>query len=278
MSSVLISGAQYLAHPERVDRKGPFQRTYLAEGDSWMDASALAQGSLPYYLVQEFNRRGQSCLIINISTSGQTLQRIEQTMQGDYVWWLRQQRFDGVLFSAGGNDFIDAARDPNPGKGLLRDMAGQPLPSDGYACVRPEALSLLRHYLDVNFSAMVQALRDSPLNADTPMFLNGYDTPTARNAPALDGAIGPWLYRAYVKNHIEPVLWPTLTRGLFRDIDAVVQGWAQAHAGVQAVPTSGQLQPAAEGSTGSSGDWKNEIHPNARGWKKQAVVWADVLA
>ena len=35
--------------------------------------------------------------------------------------------------------------------------------------------------------------------------------------------------------------------------------------------------PAAAGTTGSSGDWANEIHPNAAGWKKLAKVWATAL-
>lgn len=56
MTSVVITGSRYLIHPEQADRYGPFEKTFLAEGDSWMDASAAVQGSLPYFLVEEFNR------------------------------------------------------------------------------------------------------------------------------------------------------------------------------------------------------------------------------
>ncbi|NCT85717.1 MAG: hypothetical protein GXC94_21405 [Comamonadaceae bacterium] len=279
MTSVVITGSRYLVQPEQADRFGPFEKTFLAEGDSWMDASAAVQGSLPYYLVQEFNRRGKTHLVINISTSGQTLQRISQTMSGDYLWWLQQLRYDAVLFSAGGNDFIDAARDEAAGEGLLRDMQGQPLPADGYACVRQDALaSLVDDYLNPNFDAMYRALRASAKNADTPMLLNGYDTPVARNAPAIPGLVGPWLWTAYLKNHIDPSLWPALTAGLFRDIQATVAGWPAGRTGVALVPTSGVLTPASPDATGSSGDWKNEIHPNAAGWRKLARIWADLLA
>jgi len=277
MGSVVITGKRYLAHPEAADRHGPFTKTFLAEGDSWMDASAAAQGSLPEYLTQEFNRRGKSYLIINISTSGQTLRRIESTMQGDYVWWLQQMPFDALLFSAAGNDFIDAARDPNAGQGLLRDMAGQAQPADGYDCVQAHALAQLRRYLNYHFDSMVAALRSSSKNASTPVYLNCYDTPTARDAAAIPGLVGPWLHKAYVKNGIAPALWPSLTQGLFKDILAIVEGWSRSHAGVQAVPTSGRLLAAAVGSSGSNADWKNEIHPNARGWRKLAPVWADAL-
>lgn len=279
MTSVVITGNRYLTHPEQADKFGPFDKTFLAEGDSWMDASAAAQGSLPFYLAEEFNKRGKTYLIINISTAGQTLQRIAETMSGDYVWWLAQQRFDAVLLSAGGNDFIDAARDPAPGQGLLRDLQGQPLPADGSACIRPDALhQLVNDYLAPNFAAMVDALRASPKNAGTPLLLNGYDTPVARDAPAIPGLVGPWLYAAYRKNHIDPSLWPSLTQALFVAISATVAGWAAGHGGVELMPTTGLLTPAAPGSTGSSGDWKNEIHPNASGWRKQARIWADRLA
>lgn len=279
MTSVVITGNFYRVHPEQADKFGPFEKTFLAEGDSWMDASAAVQGSLPFYLTEEFNKRGKTHLIINISTAGQTLQRISRTMSGDYLWWLKQQRYDGVLFSAGGNDFIDAARDEKPGEGLLRDMRGQPLPADGYACVRQDALrQLVDDYLAPNFDAMYQALRASAKNAGTPMYLNGYDTPVARNAPAIPGLVGPWLWTAYRKNGIDPSLWPALTAGLFKDIKATVGGWPAGRTGVELVPTTDVLTPAAPGSTGSNGDWKNEIHPNASGWRKQARIWADLLA
>jgi lysophospholipase L1-like esterase len=278
MKSVVITGQRYLVRPEEADQHGPFDRTYLAEGDSWMDASALVQGSLPFFLAQEFNKRGKVNLIINISTAGQTLQRISETMSGDYLWWLQQLRYDGILFSAGGNDFIDAARDAPPGKGLLADMQGLPLPADGHDCVRLQALGqLVDDYLEPNFEAMYQALRMSVRNADTPMYLNSYDTPVARNAPAVPGLAGPWLWEAYRRNHIDPSLWTSLTQGLFADIRGQIEGWTLGRSGVQVVPTTGLLTPAAADSTGSDGDWKNEIHPNASGWRKQARVWADLL-
>lgn len=279
MTSVVITGNRYRTHPEQADQFGPFEKTFLAEGDSWMDASAAAQGSLPYYLAQEFNRRGKTHLIINISTSGQTLQRISETMSGDYAWWLAQLPYDAVLLSAGGNDFIDAARDPAPGQGLLRDMQGEPVPADGADCIRPGALrQLVDDYLAPNFAAMVDALRASAKNAGTPLLLNGYDTPVARDAPAMAGLVGPWLYTAYRKNHIDPALWPSLTRAFFDAISATIGQWPVGRPGVEVIPTRGLLTPAAPGTTGSSGDWKNEIHPNASGWRKLARVWADRLA
>ena len=176
VTSIAIKGSRYLVKPEEADKHGPFGRTFLAEGDSWMDASAWNQGSLPEFMAREYNNLGRTNLILNISTSGHTLTRIVDMMNADFAWWLDQQRYDGILFSAGGNDFIDAARDTPPGQGLLYDMHGKPVPANGYACVRQDALQQLRDYLNQNFEAIYKALRNSRNNAATTLYLNCYDT------------------------------------------------------------------------------------------------------
>lgn len=277
MSSLAVYAHDYLLHADTIEGMGPFDHRFLAEGDSWMDRSSLMQLSLPYYLAMELGRRGKSVLIIDIAHLGDTLRRITDAMGGEFMWWLRQFTYDGILFSAGGNDFMDAARDTPPGQGLLRNMAGQPLPANGYDCVDQAALaSLVDGFLDPNFDKLCAAIRASANNAATPIYLNGYDTPVARNVPAAPG-IGPWLYTAYRKNAIDPSLWKALTEGVFADVKRTVATWSKRHPGVVAVPTTGLLRPADPQSPGSSGDWANEIHPNAAGWAKQAKAWATAL-
>lgn len=277
MTSVAIKGSRYRVKPEEADNFGPFTRTFLAEGDSWMDASAWNQGSLPEFLARAYNNLGRTNLIVNISTSGHTLTRIVDMMNDDFIWWLEQRTYDGILFSAGGNDFIDAALDAPPGQGLLHDMHGKLPPADGYDCVRQDALTALVAYLDANFDRIHHALRNSQKNAGTKIYLNCYDTPVARDAPAFRNFAGPWLFAAYQKNSIDPSLWPSLTKGLFNDIRRTIEGWATGRSGVVAVPTTNLLTPAHPASTGDSFDWANEIHPNKSGWKKQAPAWLGVL-
>lgn len=281
MPSLVITAHDYQIDPTAAENQGPFTRRFLAEGDSWMDKSSPLTPSLPTFLGWEFDRRGERVLIINIAHGGDELQRITDTMNNEFAWWMRQFTYDAILFSAGGNDFIDAAREKVPGTGLLRDMRGQPTPADGYACVDPAALKLLQGYLATNFGAIYALIRRDRRNARTPIYLNCYDTPTARNAPAISG-VGPWLYEAYTKNGIDPSVWPSLTAGLFRDIQQTISAWAfdatgLARTGVVAVPTTGVLAPAQAGQHGDSGDWVNEIHPDASGWAKLAKVWADTL-
>ena len=277
MASIVISGSRLLVNDREVQRNGPFQRTYLAEGDSWMDMSAWDQGSLPEYLARSFNKDGKNNLIVKIATSGHTLTRIVDMMNDDLVWWLRQFKYEGILFSAGGNDFIDAAADPKPGQGILADCRSIAPPPDAGSCIRPEALAALVDYLNTNFSAILKAVRDSTLNGATTIYLNCYDTATARDAPAIRGLSGPWLHTAYTKNGIPTHLWADLTALLFATIKKTIAGWATLGPGVQLVATTGLLIPADPASTGDSGDWINEIHPSPSGWRKQAAAWRAAL-
>jgi hypothetical protein len=64
-----------------------------------------------------------------------------------------------------------------------------------------------------------------------------------------------------------------LTDSFFNEVQTTIAGWANGRPNVFTVPTDGTLTPAAPGSTGSNGDWLNEIHPNASGWHKLAAVW-----
>jgi len=276
MPSVVCTGHEYLGRSAEIEAKGPFKWRLLADGDSWMDRSSLVIPSLPWFLAQEMDNRNLPVLIINLAIAGSELRQLVDIMEGDFVWWLEQFSYDGILLSTGGNDFIDAARDPDPGQGLLLNMAGQPLPADGYACVNQAAKGTLEAYLNTDFKQLVQAIRADSNNRSTPLFVNCYDTPVARNAPAAPG-IGPWLYKAYLKNGIDPALWPALTQGLFADISAVVNGWADLDDALHVVPTTGVLSPADPAAQGSSGDWANEIHPNASGWTKEARIWATAL-
>jgi hypothetical protein len=252
-----------------------FKYRFLVEGDSWMDRSSLTKPSLLECLAPEFDVQHEDALFINLSHFGDTLRRIRDCMGGDFRLWLKTQfswRFDAILLSVGGNDFIDAAADTDPGQGILKNFAGQPLPPSGHDCVRRDAVAaLVNEWLDPSFRDLHNLVQASQY-ADIPIFLNSYDTPTARDAPS--SPFGrPWLKRAYDKNSIPQPLWEDLTGSIFNDVESTIAGWATGRPNVFPVPTVNTLIPAAVGSTGSDQDWLNEIHPNKRGWGKLAQVW-----
>jgi len=254
-----------------------FRYRFLAEGDSWMERSSVFSPSLPDYLAREMDAHHEDTLIINAAMFGDTMRRIGEVVDGEFSFWVGQSTYDAILLSAGGNDFIDAARDPGPGQGILHDMRQQSLPAQAADCIRLDAVDLLvQRYLNPNFARLYDVVRGSAANAQTPIFLNGYDTPVARDAPAPPFSRA-WLYQAYVDNGIDNALWPDLTRVVFDHIEDTLRGWTQGRQRVFLVPTRGVLDPADSASTGSSNDWLNEIHPNRSGWKKLAPRWRDAI-
>ncbi len=279
MSSLVIYGNEFDGQLENGLSPEFFKYRILAEGDSWMDRSAMFHTSLLQSLAPAMDATGDEVLIINLAMFGDTMRRIGDCAGADFRLWVNTQfswKFDAILLSAGGNDFIDAARDPGPGQGILSDLALGPVPAMGRDCLKPAAVSaLVNQYLNPSFAALYQVIQSSR-HANVPIFLNNYDTPTARPAPAFAGGRS-WLADSYAKNHIPNALWPDLTAAIFDQVQSTIAGWATGRGNLFLVPTRGTLVPAAEGTTGSDGDWLNEIHPNATGWDKLAVVWQQAL-
>ncbi|WP_411879671.1 hypothetical protein [Polaromonas sp. YR568] len=278
MQSLVMYSNEFSGHLNNGLAPEQFKYRILVEGDSWMDRSAMVHTSLLQSLAPEMDAGGEAVLFINLAIFGDTMRRMGQNKR-DFVQWVRTAfgwKFDAILLSAGGNDFIDAARDEKPGEGLLKNLAVQAPPAQGRDCLRPEGVSdLVKKWLDPNFSVLYDAVQASR-HRDVPIFLNSYDTPTARNAPAFQNG-RPWLYTSYVKNSIPPALWPDLTEALFGEVQAAVGGWATGRPNVHIVPTNGTLIPATPGTTGNDHDWQNEIHPNKGGWEKLAKVWRTSL-
>ncbi len=275
MASKVMYGRDFDRELENGLAPEQFKYRFLVEGDSWMDRSSASKPSLPAALAEAFDDAGESALFINLSMFGDTLRRIGDCLNDEFLQWVTTQfawKFDALLLSAGGNDFIDAARDPAPGQGILRLVTpGAPaLTADD--CFRPDEVGrLVTEYLDPNFGKLYDTVRASR-HGDMPIFLNSYDVPTPRNAPAVAGRKA-WLFEAYTRNQTPASLWQEVTDRIFIDVEAAVQGWTQGRTNLFRVPTVGTLIPAAPDSQGSSGDWLNEIHPNKTGWGKLAQVW-----
>ncbi|WP_428508918.1 hypothetical protein [Roseateles sp.] len=248
-----------------------FKYIILAEGDSWMERSAVLQGSLPDFYNFLSDSKDESTLIINLATFGDELRRIGTLQRKEFKYWLRQFEYDAIFFSAAGNDYIDAARDPDPGQGILKQFNHAGAPSAANDCIDWLAVNELRQtYLGPCFKAVYDMVQASPRNKGKPILVNSYDVPVARNAPAVRKA---WLYEAYVKNNIPEALWPAVTAAIFASIGDELSSWAVGRPSVALVPTRNVLSPADPTSQGESGDWINEIHPNRQGWEKLAPIW-----
>jgi hypothetical protein len=279
MFSLVIYGNEFDGHQESGLFPEDYKYRFLAEGDSWMDRSAMFHTSLLQKLAPEMDKTHDDVLIINLAHFGDTMRRIGQFAHGEFHHWIATQfrwKFDAILLSAGGNDFIDAARDPDPGQGILRNLNGKPSPKLGRDCINYDAIELLtERYINPSFDLLYRQLQSSR-HANIPCFLNCYDVPTPRNAPAFPNGHS-WLYEAYTKNGIPRELWEDLTDCIFREIEVVVEGWSNNNSNVHVVPTREILIPADGQSVGDSNDWLNEIHPNGTGWEKLASVWKNSI-
>jgi hypothetical protein len=260
-----------------------FDYYFLCEGDSWMDRSSLFQLSLPWALAKSFQgAKGNRALFINLARFGDTMRGIADCADGLFRQWLNTEglpfQFDALLFSASGNDFIDAALEPGSGNGILHGVHGAPPDLKADDCYNLDAIvDLVEKKIDPKFAEIYELVRSSR-SPDLPMLLNCYNLPVARVAPAFPGGQA-WLSRAYQKNGIPPRLWQEVTERIFIDVATMVMGWAtddreELHVvETNAVP----LNPADPRSSGNSGDWLNEIHPNKSGWTKLARAWQQKL-
>lgn len=275
---------------------------FLGEGDSWFSIGTLAipASNLPREL-----QLGRSTAIVNCAHPGDTLQHIVDCVNDPNFDALlrgrKLQRFwEAILFSAGGNDLIDAAQH----RAVNAD--GSPAPLDARLLLTPaEAAAvnpgvsgaarfvsnpgwtLLAGYLRANLAEIVRR-REQGDSRGRPLLLHTYQVPVVRPAGTL-GAPKGWLFPAMVAYGIPPAERQALTvvlferlRQLLLSVDASVPGTGLPQVHVYDSAHLVALTPAQPGSSGDSGDWANEIHPNRGGYIKigqRMGPWVDeVLA
>ncbi|MBX3619548.1 MAG: hypothetical protein KF891_06125 [Rhizobacter sp.] len=259
---------------------------FLAEGDSWFTLGTLnpaANSNLLFEMKFE-----QFACAVNCAYPGDTLAHMAD-MSGDPLFGqvLRGRRaylWDGLLLSCGGNDLIDALGAFGPGvprdKRLLLAAPDWGPAGDGPArYLSPEGWQTFDTYLRANFTHLL-GLRDAGPSAGCPAFLHGYACPTPRPAGAGFGH-GPWLLPSLVGHGIPPGDWLALSGLLIQRLGQVLAAIAADREHFPnlhffdsaALP----LVPAALNTSGTSGDWVNEIHLTRGGYAKLAVPWAAAI-
>lgn len=262
----------------------------LAEGDSWFRITAT--GRYGSNLLQEL-RLPRSSAIVNCATPSDTLQRmVDRRADGRCERLLCAPRlaraWDAVLLSAGGNDLVAAAATP------LADADGAPTPAArrllrsidevGHASQAADWVSeagwnLLADHLRAGFATFAH-WRDRGPSAGRPLLLHTYATPVARPSGAGLARQG-WLYPTLLRHGV-PAAWqqPVVEllferlRRLLLDLDKA-SGSAHALPGVHVFDSAGRvaLAPASPDDAGPSGDWINEIHLGASGYRKLGRAW-----
>jgi hypothetical protein len=261
----------------------------LAQGDSWFSIGAL--NPFNSNLLFEIDTPTQIG-VVNCAYPGRTLAHmVDQVQDKTWLHLLNDKssnwRWDALFFSAGGNDLIDAVQSTyeaaagDPARRLLlradewdpqRPVPQRYLSEQGWNTFVTHITALFEHLV---------ALRDSPQSAaaGAPLFLHTYNQPTPRDAPALPGVAGPWLYKAVTDYAIPPEDWNALADELIARLAALLKGLGTAWPNVHVFDSSQvPLQRAEPGTRGPSGDWINEIHLTHAGYRKLGRPWGALIA
>ena len=285
-----------LYRPEELSGSEPppleqFRHRYLAQGDSWFSFGQIPPGGSNLLNELQFSQR--DCAV-NCARPGATLNhmvdRLNDRNFSDLLLGRRARTWDGILFSGGGNDLIDAAQVLPTGAGAQPSLrllltqsewtAGLPSPN---RYLSDAGWTTLSDHMRANFERLL-AMRDDPASQSKgcPVFFHTYHFPTPRDAPALAGAFGPWLYKAVVAYAIPEPDWIALARLLVErlaDLLIAISNEHGAAGNIRIFDTARQVNivPAQLGMTGASGDWANEIHLTRGGCRKLGGPWGAAI-
>jgi hypothetical protein len=277
---------------EGIGERGPFplndfECKYLAQGDSWFSIGSIPPGLTSNLLENLILSR--SAVAVNCAIPGAVLSRmIETTRNVQFLRLLRGKlalRWDAILLSGGGNDLIDAAgSDPGqpPNLRLLKtpqERGVGPLQPDDY--ISNPGWKTFADHITAMFDQLVRE-RDKDKNRGVPLVFHTYAPLMPRAAKA--GPFGPWLLPSMQKYSIAESDGLGVATALVDRLATLLQSIVTTR--TAADPTCALhlvdsrncgLQMAAQGSTGVSGDFENEIHLTNAGYKKVGVVWRKTL-
>lgn len=267
----------------------PFAVQALAQGDSWFSIGALPPGKTTNLLLEL--KTARSTVVVQCARPGKVLRLFtdttrEQNFLNQLVGPLAR-RWSVILISGVGNDIIAAVgSDPSepPERRLLRTLAERGATATAAAdfVSQPGWDRFTEHTRSV-FNHLVD-LRDQGVNRHVPLVLHNY----ARMVPRPSGAglgTGPWLHPAFEAYAVAPALREAVADELLGRMTSLINQLIDERRSqdpdcalhlVDSMGLAG-VTPAVAGSSGSSGDWVNEIHLTRSGYRKCAAVWADVL-
>lgn len=261
----------------------------LAQGDSWFSIGALPPGKTTNLLLEMQSARRM--VIVQTARPGKVMRLFtDTTREPNFLRMLNgpvASRWSVILISGVGNDVIAATgSEPTapPDQRLLRTTAErgpEPLPAAAY--ISQPGWDTFTSHMRVVFNQLVD-LRDSGLNRRVPMLMHNY----ARVMPRPSGAglgQGPWLHPAMERYAVPVERRLDVSDELIGRIGRLIatlmdeRRAADPLCNLHLVDSQGlaDVTVAEAGSSGSSGDWVNEIHLTRGGYRKCATVWADVL-
>lgn len=270
-------------------------RRFLAEGDSWFTLGTLKGSSLSNLLFElDLSVRTS---ILNCAYPGDTLQHmVDSVERSAFNRLLYLPRFaykwDAILISAGGNDFIDATQTPItdrrgvltvPAKRILLrpDEVEQSTIKGPQRYVSEAGWETLTGYLLQNFRALAYR-RDQGPNKDRPIFVHTYAKPTVRPSGVLPGSDG-WLFPAFRTYKVPRPAQQAVCNLLFERLRLFILSLDQDSNQPNSISklhvfdsaSLPDIEAAQADSAGESGDWVNEIHLTPEGYRKVGIKFGE---
>jgi hypothetical protein len=247
-----------------------FTHRLLAEGDSWFSINAVPGTNLLHALTFE-----HPTIILNIAEPGDRIVRMSTLVKNP---WIRKciteanfaADWDLLLLSGGGNDLIDSL------DAIIKTPAagGGTAPEDYVDTVQ---LADLIDSIQRGFRRLA-GLRDQlgSTCAGKPIVTHMYDYVTPRPSPTrffLGDMLGPWLLPALERKGAPAEMHMPLARLLLRRLGDGIHALTEGPERIETfhvARTRETLTPAPADARGPIGDWENEIHPSAEGYRKLA--------
>jgi hypothetical protein len=240
--------------------------TLLADGDSWFDYPL--DGAIPGIHTDVIAALPNQCKfavhILNLAhygfTSTQEMGYAKQKKIHEVLSNTDNGKFDGILFSGGGNDIVGDALciwlNDAKDVGGDYDRALDTVRLDGVI------ESVRSNYLDLI------ALRDEVLPG-APIFTHSYDLPVVSGV-GVACLLGPWL-----KPSLDFCGWtdPVKGAGVIHEIMQKFDGMLLE---LSLEPTNNLVHVQTQGTL-MSGEWANELHPTPDGFKKIAAKFATAI-
>lgn len=240
----------------RLNKRWP---VVLCEGDSWFGYPGtnipLEIGRLANFQIVPLNLQDVGHEITEMLAGAQRRKLRER---------LTTYKFDLLLFSGGGNDIVG-----DEFIHFLHEAAANQTWTDWIDRERfARRMQQVRDsYLDLI------ALRNDGKNPECPIVVHGYDRPIPSKTPfelfGLFPLTGPWMHPSLRKRRIVNAEDQVQIAGWCIDqFNAMLRELASQHAGFHYVNAVGTLE---------RGDWANEIHPTASGFRKLAGKYLQPL-
>lgn len=239
----------------------------------------MSIGAVPSSNMLEPLKFSQITLLKNLAKPGDTGRNMSSIASNpDLAKMINDQKFshkwDLIFISGGGNDLIDMAKDIicNPSMGAGKHFLDY---------IDRVELAILKKRLQEGYRHISNLRKSSKRNVETPIAVHVYDYPTPRDAKArfLGANVGgPWLFLALNGRDVPVDFWISITDYIFEEMGRILLELEFLLPNFHVITgTREVLVRARLGETGPDGDWLNEIHPTAGGYKKLAEIISPAL-